>query len=81
MEPDWNSQWDGLDPAQADGRECVSCGDLFTNSEVKHPVGQSYKDYEVFACEDCLPTVQRIHNDWEAAKSRNRPRSSGEATG
>lgn len=75
----WNSRWDALDPAQADGRVCVLCGDEFDYSAAKpqsHQVGRSYKDYDVFACTDCLPTVLL---DWEAYK-KNRKRPGGEAT-
>ena len=72
--PDWNSQWDALDPAQGDGRACVICGDFFADSGVKrHSVGQSPKDYEVFACESddrgCLAAVQRRHDAWEGLQN------------
>ena len=76
--------WDGLDPAQGDGRACVICGDLFAISGAKkHPVGRSVKHYEVYACESddtaCLATTCTISGI--PYKSMIRPRPSEETTG
>lgn len=66
--PDWNSQFDGLDGAQADGTACMKCGDDFTGPADKHRVG-TYRltGAAVYACTDCYPYYKDLWAVWEAA--------------
>jgi hypothetical protein len=55
--------WDGLDPTQADGQACVTCGRRFRGSGlVCLPVGRSHTGSQVFACVGaCAETATAPH--------------------
>jgi len=63
---EWDSQFDGLDGAQADGSACVKCGEDFTELIGKHQVGTHRPTgASVYACTDCYPHYKALWALWE----------------